>query len=274
MPKEYQRGVKPARTETPQDQIASKLGWYACPAEIDLDRRLTIYEKAVLHNFMAHANRKTGACFPSRDLQAKEIGCSTNKVTDCRASLIEKGYLIKAAVYSAKGKLERFNWGILMPDPLMTTQQPPPVDQASGTPDDVASGPPVDQASANQRNRTTGKEPSASPAKAGVADAAPKVKSDPNEPMDQKAFTAWCAKSKERHINIIGEWADTVRPDFTTRGQWGTFMKRYLRPAKMLVPFNDAQIIEAYQRIMDARDDKRGFLTDPTLETVIKYLTK
>ncbi len=37
-------------------------------------------------------------------------------------------------------------------------------------------------------------------------------------PMTLKEFVDWCGKSKHKHIRIIGNWADTVEPDFKTKG--------------------------------------------------------
>lgn len=114
--------------------------------------------------------------------------------------------------------------------------------------------------------------------KSVVADSAlkpdKKAGKEPDAPMDVPDFVAWCSGSPQRMIRIIGEWADTIRPPLETKKQWQTFIRRHLRAAKQLEPFTDPQIERAYGRILDARDEKRGFLMEPTLETVIKYLTK
>lgn len=94
-----------------------------------------------------------------------------------------------------------------------------------------------------------------------------------NEPMDREAFIVWYKASPQRHIRIIADWADTVKPDFTTKGQWAAFSKRHLRAARSLEPFTDDQLTWAYEQIENARSDRKGFLDKPTLETLLKYLT-
>jgi hypothetical protein len=89
--------------------------------------------------------------------------------------------------------------------------------------------------------------------------------------MTLKDFFTWCNKSPQRHIRLIGEYADTIRPGFTTRGQWESFMKRNLRPAKDLSPYTDEQIEKAIVAIQKAMGE--GWLKKYTLETLIKFLT-
>ena len=97
-----------------------------------------------------------------------------------------------------------------------------------------------------------------------------KEKTDPNEPMDWNQFYAWCLKSSQKHIKIIGEWADTTRPDLKTRGQWDTFIKRHLRAARDLEPFTEKQLSDAFDKIEDAH--RQGWLKKYTLDTLIKFI--
>lgn len=89
-------------------------------------------------------------------------------------------------------------------------------------------------------------------------------------PMSLKEFVDWCGKSKHKHIRIIGNWADTIEPDFHTKAQWEAFIKRNLRPAKNLEPFEDKRLIEGFKKIEEAV--KQGWLKKYTLETLFKFI--
>jgi hypothetical protein len=89
-------------------------------------------------------------------------------------------------------------------------------------------------------------------------------------PMSLKEFVDWCGKSKHRHIQIIGNWADTIEPDFQTKGQWEVFIKRNVRTAKNLEPFDDEKIIQGFKKIQEAV--KAGWLKKYTLETLFKFI--
>lgn len=98
-------------------------------------------------------------------------------------------------------------------------------------------------------------------------------------PMSLPEFAGWCKKSPQRHIQIIGEWAVVVEPNYTTRGQWQSFIKRNLRVANNLTPFTEKQLQEAFeklendiQRIDKNTGKKVGFITKFTLETLFKYV--
>ena len=91
-------------------------------------------------------------------------------------------------------------------------------------------------------------------------------------PMSCEQFVEWCRASPGEHVKIIGEWADEVRPSLKTLAQWNEFLARNLRPAKRLTPFSSDQISDAMERI--ERNKKAGWLTEFTLETVLKYVTE
>lgn len=104
--------------------------------------------------------------------------------------------------------------------------------------------------------------------------ASPTAKADSSdkkdEPMTLKEFIDWCTKSSQRHIRIIGNWAETTEPDLKTKKQWESFIKRNLRAAKNLEPFEDKQLIEAFGKIEEAV--KEGWLKKYTLETLHKFI--
>ena len=87
------------------------------------------------------------------------------------------------------------------------------------------------------------------------------------DPMTLSQFMEWCKKSPLRHINIIAEYADEKKIDFTTVGQWREFIRRNVRPAKTLSPYSDDQIEKAMLKI-----EKSQYITRWTLETLTKYL--
>lgn len=93
-----------------------------------------------------------------------------------------------------------------------------------------------------------------------------------NTPMSLKEFIEWCKKSKAKHIRIIGDWADTIEPDFTTKLQWDIFIKRNLRAARDLAPFEDERLIAGFKEIEKAIKD--GWLKKYTLETLLKFVVK
>ena len=91
-----------------------------------------------------------------------------------------------------------------------------------------------------------------------------------DSPMTLNQFYKWTTKATQRHVQIIGEYADTVKPNFKTKKQWEVFLKRNLRPARDLSHFSDEQIIDAVSDIKKAQGD--GWLRKYTLETLIKFL--
>ncbi len=72
--------------------------------------------------------------------------------------------------------------------------------------------------------------------------------------------------SPQRHINIIGYFFEKKKLAFDTREKAETALRRHLRPAKLLVPFSDAEIVKSASHL------SRTFPSF-TLETVYKKLT-
>lgn len=89
-------------------------------------------------------------------------------------------------------------------------------------------------------------------------------------PMNLKEFIEWCGQSPQRHIQIIGIWADTEEPDFTTKKQWEAFIRRNLRAAKNLMPFEDERLKQGYKRMQEAV--REGWLKKYSLETLLKFI--
>lgn len=101
-----------------------------------------------------------------------------------------------------------------------------------------------------------------------------KKKKEPKEdfPMTCKQFIDWCKKSNQRHIRLIGEWADTIHPTHTMKTQWQAYLVANTAHAKKLSVFTDEQIVKAFQEI--EKDLKNGCNYQPAMSTLIKKLTK
>ena len=100
-------------------------------------------------------------------------------------------------------------------------------------------------------------------------------KKDPNEPVNSEQFITSCRASKQRHVRIIGEWADELKlnGEFKTRKQWDEgFFKPNLQWANKIKHFSDDQISEAM--ISAEKDLKKngGFMDEVKLSTVFKKL--
>lgn len=89
-----------------------------------------------------------------------------------------------------------------------------------------------------------------------------------DRPMNLQQFVEWCLKSPQKHIQIIGEWAETTHPAMETVGQWEAYIKRHLRPARDLIPFSHPQLEKGFARMKEAK-----YLDTATLETLFKFLT-
>lgn len=93
---------------------------------------------------------------------------------------------------------------------------------------------------------------------------------DDDQPMSLPEFYEWTKKSPQRAVRVIGEWADTIKPQILTKGQWRVFLSRHLRAAQDVAKFTDKQIEDAYSKITELQ--KKSSFT-PTLDTLKKYLT-
>jgi hypothetical protein len=88
-------------------------------------------------------------------------------------------------------------------------------------------------------------------------------------PMSRSEFIEWCRKSPQRHVILIGEYADTIKVELKTKEQWDVFIKRNVRAARDLSVFDDDQISDALHKIME----QQKWLSKYTLETILKFLT-
>ena len=99
---------------------------------------------------------------------------------------------------------------------------------------------------------------------------------DPNEPMTEKQFKEGCWANKQRHIQIIGHYADELKlnGEYKTRRQWKLFIDRNLKSARLLSDFDYKQISDAMKNVNGALRINGGYIDKFTLETVFKFLVK
>lgn len=94
-------------------------------------------------------------------------------------------------------------------------------------------------------------------------------------PQSLGEFVELNRKSPQRHTQILAEYADQIKPKFTTVGQWESFRQRHVRDASKLVPYDDDQITEAFERLeksMKTEKNPKGYITKWTLNTVLKFI--
>lgn len=99
---------------------------------------------------------------------------------------------------------------------------------------------------------------------------------DDDTPLSVTEYVKKMKESPQRHIRIIGDYAEQIAPRLQTRAQWYIFTARNVRAARALAPFTDDQISDAYvdlQKDVKKPSNPKGFITKWTLETLLKYLT-
>lgn len=112
------------------------------------------------------------------------------------------------------------------------------------------------------------------------ADTKAKKKSRASESMDIDEFIAGCASCKQRHIQIIGDYADQLKDmdelngEYTTRGEWDGFRKRNLKAAMKLAPYNDSIISYGMVEVQKSLKKNGGYMDKFTLDTVHKFVVK
>lgn len=88
------------------------------------------------------------------------------------------------------------------------------------------------------------------------------------EKFDFKLWCDWLKSSKQRHIQIIGHFAEDTQPDIRSYEQGQVYIKMNVRAAKDLSVFDDDQIAEAMERLLSAN----YFYKKNMLATLKKYL--
>jgi len=105
-------------------------------------------------------------------------------------------------------------------------------------------------------------------------------KKNPNEPMDIDKFIEGCKASSRRDLQIVGDYAETLRDmklmngEFTVRGQWDQFVKRNIRVAGELSCHPEESISKAMTEVEGSLRKNGGYLDKFSLETVHKFVVK
>lgn len=102
-----------------------------------------------------------------------------------------------------------------------------------------------------------------------------KIKKLDSDPQNLEEYISLMRASPQKHIQVIGEYADQIRPEFETVGQWRVFTKRNLRVATELSVYSDDQIAKAFDKLKkNIKSDKnpKGYITRWTLETLLSYV--
>ncbi len=108
-----------------------------------------------------------------------------------------------------------------------------------------------------------------------AASASGKLKKGSKQPLSLMEFVVLMREGKSRHVKLIGEYADEIKPKFSTEGEWYVFMNRNLRIASEVAAFGDDQIGDAMRRIEEDRktpQNPKGYITKWSLETVLKFI--
>lgn len=225
----------------------------------------TVYEQAI-YLYMKRVAGETGTCWESPISIAKKLDISATTVRKYQKALVQRGWIEKVGVAGkTKPTIEYKIVDLWQLNAKYYAQKEKSSDGFSHRKDTgcVLKNQPVilEKTSADNKEESIkkiDKENTASPS--ANADAS----------MDLKEFVEWCDKSEQRHIQIIGMWADTTEPNFTTKKQWEAFIKRNLRAAKNLEPFEDARLKQGYKRMQE--EVKKGWLNKYTLETLLKFI--
>lgn len=95
-----------------------------------------------------------------------------------------------------------------------------------------------------------------------------KAPTDPNAPLDLKQFMEWCEKQSWDAYKIIGEWADTIKPAYSTYGEWKLFTDKNLLAAKKLIGVSRESMVKAYLKMKSANYLEKK----DNLATLIKFI--
>lgn len=226
-----------------------------------------------------HANNKTQSCFPSMELIAEELGMQRSAISRAIKELEDWNIIKVITNYDKKTKQRENNVYTLT---NKTTWKDKPCNKLQhGSHVTIKSEPCNNDDESHvtncYSNKTNINNTNITITATKVADSISKKKRDPNEKMDIDEFISYCKKSPQKHIQVIGEWADGERPNNSTYGEWQSFIKRNLRASQMLAPYSIEKIEKAYnlmakdiQKTVNGK--KTGFITKYTLETVVKYI--
>jgi hypothetical protein len=225
----------------------------------------TVYEQAI-YLYMKRVAGETGTCWESPINIAKKLDIAPGTVRKYQKTLVQRGWIEKVGVAGKTKPTIEYKivdlWQLNAKYYAKKEKSPDDFSHRKGTgcvmkSHQVILEKPMD-GNKEESIKKINKEDIASPS------------ANADTPMDLKEFVEWCNQSPQRHIKIIGIWADTEEPNFTTKKQWEAFIKRNLRAAKDLMPFEDERLKQGYKRMREAV--KEGWLKKYSLETLLKFI--
>lgn len=96
----------------------------------------------------------------------------------------------------------------------------------------------------------------------------PKKTKEEDEPMTLQQFFDKCSGDKQRHIQLLADWAKIKEPDCKTKFQWRQFIQQNVADASDLSKFDDLQIKEGYKLLKEQKYERFN------MRTLIKMITK
>jgi len=227
----------------------------------------TVYEQAI-YLYMKRVAGEEGTCWMSAMEIATRLGCSRNTVAKYQKKLVERGWIEVIGQHpTGATNQQTIEYRIIDLWSLNVRHYEEKSKRSNGERLPLSLQPVNESVQlVNSKRSTIGhkEEPLKKKEKEETETPANAV------PMSLKEFVDWCGKSTHRYIQIIGNWADTIEPDFQTKAQWEAFIKRNVRTAKNLEPFGDEKIIQGFKKIQEAV--KQGWLKRYTLETLFKFI--
>lgn len=94
-------------------------------------------------------------------------------------------------------------------------------------------------------------------------------------PLTRDEFVKKMRESPLRRLNIMAEYADEIKTQKHTKGQWYEFVDRNISAATKLSGYTDEQIAKAMEKIkanIKSISNPKGYITSWTLETVLKNI--
>jgi len=253
-------------------------GHYWIPSQVRLHDDLNPTDAFVFAAIYWFAEMKESACTASNSTVAEAAGCATTTVGKSLKRLENCGFIKRKFNKNS----QRIEIKVLL---VPQTQSSKSGEGVSQSEEGVSYSEEGGQSERGQNNscknnsntslkKTSKKHPSTESKQKPDRKAAESGDTswDDDDPMNLNEFVQWCRTSDQRHIGIIGEYADEKGLEYKTYEQWQQLIKRNVRPANRLSPFTDDQIADAMENLNSDKAENDGYITRWTLETVEKYL--
>jgi len=243
-----------------EEKFIFKPDFLIIPGPVAFNKNLQPVDKTLYGVIYWLYSLKDGKCTASNAYLAKIVGCSSHSAQNSLTRL-EKWKFLKRNYKDPKKKTRNqiiplVDYRVSSNEDTISSNEDTQVSSKMGTDKEYSNTGKVDTVAAPPGALTDGQKDS------------PDKK---DRPMNLTQFVEWCKRSPHAHIRIIGEWAETVPPEIEldTVAQWEAYIKRHLRPAKVLVAFKREQLEMGFEEIKKSR----GWLKVATLETLFKFVT-